>query len=293
MHKTEGDFLKKTFVIFAALSLSLLTAGCKEKNTKRTPAEPTVTGSAVTPVESVSTPTATPVRPVESSPPIPETNSHSIQCLVNRDYPLSEDFVPENLTVPDIMFPFSDTTIDKAKLTKEAAAALDALFDAAYEEENLVLYGVSGYRSYSRQYTIYATNLATGGIEQTNAVSAAPGRSEHQTGLAMDISCRSENFSLETTFADTPEGKWVAENAARFGFILRYPKGKEAITGYAYEPWHLRYVGLSLAKTLFESGMTMEEYYQVPCSMTEEYLATTPLIDTTAQSYLDIYNQYH
>lgn len=240
-------------------------------------------------------PTATP-EPTEVPTPTPiivNTDTSTVTYLVNREYPLPEDFVPEELTTPDVLFPFSDTTIDKAKMTPEAGDALALLFAAAYDEAELTLYGVSAYRSYARQYTIYATNLATRGIAHTNRYSAAPGRSEHQTGLAIDISCASEGYGLETTFADTPEGVWVAENAHRFGFILRYPKDKEHITGYNYEPWHIRYVGCDLAGYLYETGLTLDEYYGVPSTLSAEYLETTPLIDTTAESYLAIERQYN
>ncbi len=235
----------------------------------------------------------TPTKEPTPTPIAVNTDSSTVTYLVNREYPLSENFVPEGLTTPDVLFPFSDTTIDKAKMTPEAGEALTRLFDAAYNEAGLTLYGVSAYRSYARQYTIYATNLATRGVSHTNRYSAAPGRSEHQTGLAIDISCASEGFGLETTFADTPEGIWVAENAHRFGFILRYPKDKEHITGYNYEPWHIRYVGCDLAGYLYETGLTLDEYYGVPSTLSAEYLETTPLIDTTAESYLSIYRQYN
>ena len=258
-------------------------------------------GEADKDVAATATPEATPaptatLEPTEAPTPTPiavNTDTSTITYLVNREYPLPEGFVPEGLTTPDVLFPFADTSIDKAKMTPEAGEALALLFDAAYDEAKLTLYGVSAYRSYARQYTIYATNLVTRGIAHTNRYSAAPGRSEHQTGLAIDISCASEGFGLETTFADTPEGIWVAENAHRFGFILRYPKDKEDITGYNYEPWHIRYVGTELAGYLYETGLTLDEYYGVPSTLTSEYLETTPLIDTTAESYLAIYRQYH
>lgn len=262
-------------------------------------ATPIPTPSAVpSPTEAplLPTPTECPVEPSITEAPTPaplNTDTSTVTYLVNREYPLPEDFVPENLTTPDVLFPFSDTSIDKAKMTPAAGQALALLFDAAYEEAGLTLYGVSAYRSYARQYTIYATNLARYGTAHANRYSAAPGRSEHQTGLTIDISCASEDFLLEETFADTPEGIWTAENAHRFGFILRYPKGKEHITGYNYEPWHLRYVGAELAALLYETGLTLEEYYGVPSSLTEEYLDTTPFIDTAAESYRSIYTQYH
>lgn len=238
-------------------------------------------------------PTATPAPTETPTPLVVNTDTSTVTYLVNREYPLPEDFVPEGLTTPDVLFPFSDTTLDKAKMTPEAGEALALLFDAAYNEAELTLYGVSAYRSYARQYTIYATNLATRGIAHTNRYSAAPGRSEHQTGLAIDISCASEGFGLETSFADTPEGIWIAENAHRFGFILRYPKDKEHLTGYNYEPWHIRYVGTELAGYLYETGLTLDEYYGVPSTLSAEYLETTPFIDTTAESYLSIYRQYN
>ncbi len=262
-------------------------------------ATPGITPSAVpSPTETLPSPTLTecPTEPPVTKTPTPaplNTDTSTVTYLVNREYPLPEDFVPENLTTPDVLFPFSDTSIDKAKMTPEAGRALALLFDAAYEEARLTLYGVSAYRSYARQYTIYATNLARYGTAHANRYSAAPGRSEHQTGLTIDISCASEDFLLESTFADTPEGVWTAENAHRFGFILRYPKEKEDITGYNYEPWHLRYVGTELAALLYETGLTLEEYYGVPSSLTGEYLDTTPFIDTAAESYRSIYTQYH
>lgn len=239
--------------------------------------------------------TSTP-EPAKTPVPTPaavNTDTSSVTFLVNREYPLPENYVPEELMTPDVLFPFSDTSIDKAKMTPEAGEALTRLFHAAYDEAGLTLYGISAYRSYARQYTIYATNLAVYGTAHANRYSAAPGKSEHQTGLAIDISCASEGFSLEESFADTPEGIWVAENAHRFGFILRYPKEKEDITGYSYEPWHIRYVGTELATLLYKAGLTLEEYYGVSSALTAEYLDITPLIDTTVESYLSIYRQYH
>jgi len=298
------------------LGLTLLAGGCN-RNVSGSAADDTGAGEATQPAitapvangnetpldspETTQTPTVTPVptatpEPTEAPTPTPitvNTDTSTVTYLVNREHPLPEGFVPEGLTTPDVLFPFSDTSIDKAKMTPEAGNALALLFDAAYDEAKLTLYGVSAYRSYARQYTIYATNLVTQGIAHTNRYSAAPGRSEHQTGLAIDISCASEGFGLETTFADTPEGIWVAENAHRFGFILRYPKDKEDITGYNYEPWHIRYVGTALAEYLYETGLTLDEYYGAASTLSAEYLETTPLIDTTAESYLSIYRQYH
>lgn len=300
-------------LLFCMMGLILWTCGCKNADSggkgNDTQKSPTAAFTA--------TPTTLPTSPANTNPqgtasvgttptviptptnvptptPIPvNTDTSTVTFLVNREHPLPEGFVPEGLTTPDILFPFSDTSIDKAKMTPEAGEALAKLFDAAYEEAGLTLYGISAYRSYARQYTIYATNLITQGVAHTNRYSAAPGQSEHQTGLAIDISCASEKFGLETTFALTPEGIWVAENAHRFGFILRYPKEKEQITGYNYEPWHLRFVGTELASHLFETGLTLDEYYGVPSTLTSDYLDVTPLIDTETPAYLAIYAQYY
>src|SRR5699024_2575641 len=99
------------------------------------------------------------------------------------------------------------------------------------------------------------------GIEAANRYSAKPGQSEHQTGLVMDITSESVNFDLSEDFGKTPEGEWVANNAHLFGFIIRYPEGKEDITGYIYEPWHLRYLSPDVATAVFESELTYEEFF--------------------------------
>lgn len=287
MKKFSRPFAVPAMLWALGLGLSLLLGACDSNTT-------TIGGVTPAPTSSLEIlPTVAPIATPTPTPLVVNTDTSTVTFLVNREYPLPDSFVPANLTTPDVLFPFSDTSIDKAKMTPEAGEALSRLFDAAYTEAGLTLYGVSAYRSYARQYTIYATNLVTQGIAHTNRYSAAPGRSEHQTGLAIDISCASEGYGLEDSFADTPEGIWVSENAHRFGFILRYPKDKEHITGYNYEPWHIRYVGTELAGYLYETGLTLDEYYGVPSTLSAEYLETTPLIDTTADSYLSIYRQYH
>jgi len=214
----------------------------------------------------------------------------AIVDIINRDYPLSATYKPSDLVIPDVPFSFSNLTDEKRTLRKVAADALEDLFRAAQEEEGLTIYAVSGYRSYDRQYEIYGGWLATGrSIKDTNLYSAAPGNSEHQTGLAMDVSCKSIKFDLKESFASTPEGIWLRENCWRFGFILRYQKDKEEITGYAYEPWHIRYVGVPLAYYLYTNNLTLEEYYGVPSSHTLEELADRPLIDMTTERFYLLY----
>lgn len=190
-----------------------------------------------------------------------DTIPSSKTVLVNRVYLLPSDYIPPNLVVPNVKFSFTYSS-DKRKLRKVAADALERLFQAG-EKEHVELYGVSGYRSYARQKQIYDKNIATRGQAVTDAVSAKPGSSEHQTGLTIDVSARSVNFRLDQSFGDTTEGQWLAENAHLYGFIIRYPYGKTEITGYSYEPWHIRFVGKAVATYLYENKLTLEEYYGV------------------------------
>ncbi len=183
----------------------------------------------------------------------------SITVFVNKEYALPKDYVPEDLVMPDILFDLNGYD-ERKLLRREAATALEQLFTAA-QESGYTLYGVSGYRSYSRQKDIFLNNIVKKGKKHTLKYSAVPGTSEHQTGLAIDVSTKALKFRLVTTFANSPEGKWLADNAHFFGYIVRYPKNQTKITGYAYEPWHIRYVGRDLANYLYVNQLTLEEYY--------------------------------
>ncbi len=134
-----------------------------------------------------------------------------------------------------------------------ANSALKDLQRAA-SEEGYSLELISGYRSYSTQNAIYNNYIKRWGQEYTDTVSARPGHSEHQTGLAFDVG------KLNTNFGQTKEGIWLKENCYKYGFIIRYLKGKEEITGYAYEPWHIRYVGIDSATEIMLNNLTLEEY---------------------------------
>ncbi len=192
-------------------------------------------------------------------------NVDNILILVNKESALlPEGYRPSDLVIPDVRFPYTvEPSIEKAYMKKEAAEALEKMFAAA-EEEGIYLFAVSGFRSYERQQVLFDAQIEKqGGDEQLAAqVVAVPGTSEHQTGLTMDISSESAGFALEEDFADTPEGQWLAENAHKYGFILRYPKGKEDITGYTFEPWHFRYVGEEPANIMFENNWTLEEFFE-------------------------------
>lgn len=179
--------------------------------------------------------------------------------LVNKKNALPANYVPSNLVAPDVPFYF-DGDDPKRYLRQEAAMALEELFAGA-TAENIEILGASGYRSYSRQEAIFAANVQRQGEEAARKVSAVAGQSEHQTGLAIDLTSHKVGFDLIEEFGETTEGIWLKENAHKYGFIIRYPKGKEHITGYSYEPWHIRYIGKDIAAEVYKMGLTLEEYF--------------------------------
>lgn len=155
--------------------------------------------------------------------------------IVNKKYSIPKDFGGTNSTATNALYSLQD------------AASLAGF--------SLPL--VSGYRSYNRQNTIYNNYVKNYGQASADTFSARPGHSEHQTGLAFDIG------KIDDNFGNTPAGTWLKNNAHYYGFIIRYPKGKENITGYKYEPWHIRYLGVSIATEIYNKGVTLEEYLGV------------------------------
>lgn len=147
-------------------------------------------------------------------------------------------------------------------LRAQAAAWLNGLFQGAADAGTGGLAVVSGYRSYAQQQQVYASYVSLYGQAQADLISARPGYSEHQTGLAVDVGNANGSCGLSTCFGDTAAGMWVAANAYKYGFIIRYPNGYTNITGYSYEPWHLRYVGVDLATDMKRRGFaTLEQYF--------------------------------
>ena len=181
---------------------------------------------------------------------LPDKNIAGDVFLVNRQHAVSKYFAP---VVRKVNGPGMSQS-----MREDAAAALEEMFAAA-KADGITLSIVSGYRSYSKQSTIYTRKKSSQGQEAADRVSARPGTSEHQLGLAMDVA-RKGSSQLNTKFGTTPEGKWVSANAHRFGFIVRYLQNYEDVTGYMYEPWHVRYVGTEHAAKLYESGLPMEMY---------------------------------
>ena len=184
----------------------------------------------------------------------------SYEMLVNCENRLPEDFVPPSLAAPDIAFA-ADPSDEKRFLEVRAARHAKRLFDAA-KAEGIFLYGISGYRSYERQEILYQKACCKSSAASSLCETAMPGCSEHQTGLAVDLSTSEIDYRNSSDFADTAAGRWVAENAHKFGFILRFPEDKTDITGYSYEPWHIRYVGLTAAADIYEENLTLEEYLE-------------------------------
>jgi len=183
----------------------------------------------------------------------------SITVLVNKQNKLPAEYVPPDLVEVNIPFTFKEKG-EKRLLRQEAALKLEELFNQA-KEQGIIFYGVSGYRSYQTQKALFAEFTKRYGNEKiANRISARAGESEHQTGLAMDVTSQSVNYGLEDTFGETKEFAWLKDNAHKFGFVIRYPQDKEIITEYIYEPWHLRYVGQELAEILYKENLTYEEY---------------------------------
>lgn len=193
--------------------------------------------------------------------PIPQEileDAEDVLVLANRDSLLDKDYPPS-----DALHKLVDANVEKTKneemLGREVAlAALEAMFEAG-KAEGLRLRLHSAYRSHYRQSVMYELRLESKGRD--DGYVQPGGASEHQTGLAFDVVNPDWiGKSFNSAFADTKEGQWMAENCARFGFIIRYPKDKEDITEVHYEPWHLRYVGVEVATYITENGLTLEEF---------------------------------
>lgn len=171
--------------------------------------------------------------------------------LVNKYHKLSEDYTPKEVTTISLKYAYPDN-----KLAKEVLDAYEKMWKSA-KNEGITLIATSAYRTFESQERVY-DNFLKNGEEYADNYAARPGFSEHQTGLSVDI------FGYGTTkktFEDSPSFTWLQENAHKYGFILRYPKGKENLTGYNYEAWHYRYVGVKDATRIKNEGITFDEYY--------------------------------
>jgi len=229
-----------------------------------------VTGGDADPEASASpsrtaTPTPTPNRPSPVATPTPTPvptfdraarsidDPNSIWVVVDKLRPLQPmDYEPADLVAVPVAHTWDPM------LRREASEAVVAMFAAAQSEAGLSLASNSAYRSYAAQQNIYVGD---------DELTARPGFSEHQTGLSIDVGAQSGNCSLDVCFADTAEGKWLRDNAYRFGFLLRYPADKQPVTGYQFEPWHFRYIGVELAAEMRTTGVTtLEEFFGLPAA---------------------------
>lgn len=173
------------------------------------------------------------------------TDPGSVSALVNKYNMVPSDYIPEDL---------ENISGTDFQLRHEARAAFEKMRKEA-KELGLNIFPVSAYRSYEYQKSIYDKRVAERGQDRVDRTSARPGHSEHQLGLAVDV------IAAEKRMANSEEYAWYSENAHKYGFIIRYPEDKEHITGYSYEPWHLRYLGEELAAAVYESGLTYDEYH--------------------------------
>lgn len=176
--------------------------------------------------------------------------------IANKTYALPQDFIPTNPDQP-VNADRSSTCLDKTLMSAWNTMLKDAT------AKGLNIYIASGYRSYNYQVNVYNRYVKSDGAAVADTYSSRPSNSEHQTGLCFDLN------TIEDSFQYTNEGKWVNDNCYKYGFCIRFPKGKDSATGYQYESWHLRYVGVDLATKLYNNGdwLSLEEYFGI----TSEY----------------------
>ncbi len=184
---------------------------------------------------------------------IPVDDPGSLSMLINKTYYLNGDYAPANITDLSVVY-----AAQNVSLAQEAADAFMNWVDAGMEL-GVRFYAASAYRPYSYQEELYNDYIASMGQEQADALSARPGFSEHQTGLTVDLA--SVNSDGISEYKDTNEYTWTSTNCQDYGWILRYPEGKTQITGYAFESWHYRYVGVEIAQAVVASNLTYDEYY--------------------------------
>ena len=178
-------------------------------------------------------------------------NPEDYLTLINKNYQLRSNYVPNDLESISLKYSNSDKY-----LRKIAKKQFEKLSEDAKKLEYRII-AVSAYRDYNYQNELFNYYVKNKGLDYALECSAKPGHSEHQTGLAVDVEGSNKNYD---DFENTKEYTWMKDNAHKYGFILRYPKGKENITGFKFEPWHYRYVGIQIATYLYQNNLTLEEY---------------------------------
>lgn len=176
--------------------------------------------------------------------------------VLTKDSYMPSSYVPDHLR---------EVKVEKNKymeLPDEVASQVESMFQAALEEGYQIVLA-SAYRSYDYQEGIFSRRVASNGFDEAKTVVAIPGQSEHQTGLAIDVTTRAMSYGLDQSFEDEAEFRWLMDHCYEYGFILSYRKDKVDLTGYIYEPWHYRYVGDQvLAKQIMDEGLTLQEYFE-------------------------------
>ena len=240
-------------VVLAGCATTSLTPVDAAPSASATPSQPPVPSQETTPTPSAA--------PSFDKSALSIDASTSLWVVVNKLRALSPpDYVPE-LVDAQVRY------VSNPQMRPEAAAALGAMFAAAAAEGGGDMQIQNAYRSFSMQTTVHDRLVASLGREKAQAQSARPGHSEHQTGLALDIASLPELCSIQACFGQTPQGVWLLANSWRFGFTLRYPADKTPITGYIYEPWHFRYVGVEAATEMHATGVTtLEEFFGLPAA---------------------------
>lgn len=245
----------------AALALITACGGSKHKNN----APPTVqisSGPVITNNSGGAGGSSRGGSPFSATPPTPAPTCGptDVLLLVDKNHALPPDYVPPDLVTVKTLdaSPAAPSTV---QLRKEAADALSKMLADA-RSQGIYLLAQSGYRSYDYQAKVYNAEVQNYGQSQADRESAHPGHSEHQTGLAMDFTTKALGYDLNESFAATPEGKWLAQSAVKYGFVLSYPQGQEGITGYLYEPWHYRYIGVAAAQKFAASGLALNKWLE-------------------------------
>lgn len=198
-----------------------------------------------------------PSQPAATEQERQEAEGRGLLILINKQNAVDQAYKPDDLT--SIKYYASNRSEAGRYMREEAAEQFHKLVEAA-AAEGYELVMTTAYRSYGFQQTLWNNYVASEGEAAASRFSAKPGQSEHQSGLAVDVSTPSVDYALTESFGKADEGIWLAQNAHRFGFIIRFPEGKEDITGYLYEPWHIRYVGEPVAAEIYAKELTLEEY---------------------------------
>lgn len=243
--------------LISALILLLVIAGVVAwRNRGAEPTKPVATQNTVTTQPTQQIPqTITP--PSFDKKKYSNDDPTSVWVVVNKTRPLNpKEYAPTDLTAVG----------GGQRMRKEAATALATLIADA-KKQGLTISALSGYRSYQTQVSVYGNEVKANGQAVADTQSARPGFSEHQTGWGVDVG--GGGCGIEDCFGKTAEGKWLAANAYKYGFIIRYNAGKQQITGYRAEPWHIRYIGTELSEEMQKQEViTLEEFFNLPAAPT-------------------------